>query len=72
MSILKKGIRFNSQDTGAAMTSGEIPFIVMNLTPSGMRKAAILGFEYMRSLGFSLNKALEIMGDATEAQHERG
>ena len=66
MSLLKKGVRFNSQDTGATLTDDEIPFIIMNLTPSGMKKAAIIGFQYMRFLGFSLNKALEIMGNEKE------
>ena len=63
MSILKKGVRFNSQDTDTAMTDDEIPFIITNLTPTGMRKAACVGFHYMKSLGFSINKALEIMGN---------
>jgi hypothetical protein len=66
MSFLKKGVRFNSQDTGAAITDDEIPFIVTNLTPSGMKRAAVIGFHYMKSLGFSLNKALEIMGGKKE------
>ena len=68
MSLLKKGVRFNSQDTGAPITDAEIPFIIMNLTPSGMRKAAVVGFECMRHLGFSLNKALEIMGGKQEGE----
>jgi len=66
MSLLKKGVRFNSQDSGAAMTDDEIPFIIMNLTQSGLKKAACVGFFYMKSLGFSLNKALEIMGSKKE------
>jgi hypothetical protein len=68
MSILKKGVRFNSQDTGAAITGDEIPFIVMNLTPSGMKKAAFIGFQYMKALGFSIDKALEVMGSKQEGE----
>jgi hypothetical protein len=63
VSILKKGVRFTSQDTNNPMTEDEIPFVVHSLTPTGMRRAAVVGVCDMCRQGFSINQALEILGD---------
>jgi hypothetical protein len=63
MNILKRGVRFASQDTDFPILEEEIPLIVINLTPAGMRRLAILGLHYLRGMGYSINKALEILGD---------
>lgn len=63
MSILKKGVRFTSQDTGEPMVRDEIPLLVNNLTSTGMRRAAICGLCLMYQQGYSINAALEILGD---------
>ncbi|MDR2020500.1 MAG: hypothetical protein LBQ14_07025 [Treponema sp.] len=63
MSILKRGVRFMSQDTDYPIMEEEIPFIILNLTPTGMQRLAIVGLQYLRSLGYSINQALELLGD---------
>jgi hypothetical protein len=68
MTILKKGVRFISQDTGNPMLEDEVPFIIKNLTPKGMRCAAILGFVHLQRQGYTLNKALEILGETPKEQ----
>ncbi|MDR2186374.1 MAG: hypothetical protein LBO80_12025 [Treponema sp.] len=64
MSILKKGVRFTSQDTGYPIMEEEIPLIILNLTPIGLQRLAIVGLQYLRGMGYSINQALEILGDA--------
>jgi hypothetical protein len=66
MSILKKGVRFVSQDTGKPITREEIPFIVHSLAPAGLRGAAIVGICYLYQHGYSINKALEFLGEKPE------
>jgi hypothetical protein len=61
--VLKKGVRFVSQDTGLPLLEEEIPFVITSLTPTGMRRAAELGFILIQRQGFSLNQALDILGD---------
>jgi hypothetical protein len=63
MSVLKKGVRFVSQDTDLPMLEEEIPFLVLNLTPAGMRSAAIVGFHCLQRQGYSINKVLEILDE---------
>jgi hypothetical protein len=63
MSVLKKGVRFVSQDTNLPMLDEEVPFIITSLTPTGLRRAAIVGFACMQARGYSINQALEILGD---------
>jgi hypothetical protein len=62
VSVLKKGVRFTSQDTNSPMTEDEVPFVVHNLTPAGIRCAAAFGIWDMCRQGFSINQALEILG----------
>jgi hypothetical protein len=66
MSIFKKGVHFFSQDTDEPMREEEIPFILSNLTPGGLFKAAMVGFAFMQANGFSLNHAIKIMSTNTE------
>ena len=63
MSILKKGVRFTSQDTDYPMLEEEIPFIVLNLTPTSMQRLAIVGLQYLRGMGYSINQTLTFLGD---------
>ena len=63
MNILKKGVRFVSQDTGKPISKEELPLVLCNLTPTGMRRAAIYGLCLMYRQGYSINAALEILGD---------
>jgi hypothetical protein len=63
VSILKKGVRFLSQDTNNPLTWDELPFLVDNLTPAGMRRAAVFGVCGMCLKGYSVNEVLEILGD---------
>jgi hypothetical protein len=68
VSILKKGVRFASQDTNNPMLEEEIPLIVCNLTPKGIHRAALVGFCYMRQQRYSVNKVLEILGGKPKEQ----
>jgi hypothetical protein len=61
MSVLKKGVRFASQDTDFPMLEEEIPLLTVNLTPAGIRNAALVGCFYLRQQGYSINKVLEIL-----------
>jgi hypothetical protein len=63
MNILKRGVRFISQDTGEPMVEDELPLVVNNLTPAGMRRAAIVGVCQMCREGYSVNGLLELLGD---------
>jgi hypothetical protein len=63
MGILKKGVRFISQDTGEPMAEEEIPFLIHNLTPTGLRCAAIVGLYHLHQQGYSINSALELLGE---------
>jgi hypothetical protein len=67
VSILKKGIRFTSQDTGRPLLEEEIPFVITSLTNAGMRAAAEVGFYYLHKQGFSLDQALDILGNPKES-----
>ena len=71
MNIIKRGVRFMSQETDKPMIVEEVPFIVNNLTPQGLRLAAIASFSLLQSWGYSLNQAIELLGGAeTEAPKE--
>jgi hypothetical protein len=63
MSVLKNGVHFISQDTDCPITQEEIPFIISNLTFVGMRRAAIIGFVYLQQNGYTLNEALDTLGE---------
>jgi hypothetical protein len=63
MGLLKKGVRFISQDTGAPMIEAELPFFVHSLTPVGLRRAAIVGLCHLYQQGCSVNSVLEILGE---------
>jgi hypothetical protein len=68
MNILKKGVRFLSQDTGNPMAEEEIPLVVHSLTPAGIRRAAIVGVCQLYRQGHSVNKVLEILGGKPKEQ----
>jgi hypothetical protein len=50
------------------MLREEVPLILANLTPQGRSRAAMVGFHYLQTLGFSINRALELLGD-TPKEH---
>ena len=64
MSILKRGVRFTSQETDKPMLKEEVPLVVMNLTTRGLRLAAAAGFGLLQSWGYSINQAIELLGGA--------
>jgi hypothetical protein len=66
VTVLKKGVRFTSQDSGSPMSEDEVPYIIENLTPTGTRRAAIVGLVYLQRRGYTLNKTLELLGDKPE------
>jgi hypothetical protein len=68
VSVLKRGVRFASQDTGEPMAEDEVPLVIENLTPAGMRRAAIVGFVHLQRHGYTLDKAQEILGDKPKEQ----
>jgi hypothetical protein len=69
MNILKKGVRFVSQDTNTPISQKEIPFILEKLTPMGLRRAALVSLILMKNLGMTLNQALDILDDKPEEKH---
>jgi hypothetical protein len=52
-----------SQDTGEPLLQEEVPLVVMHLTPAGRERAALAGMNYFQAMGYSLNQALELLGD---------
>ncbi|MDR0878959.1 MAG: hypothetical protein LBN21_13000 [Treponema sp.] len=61
MKILKKGIRFFSQDTGTPMLEAEIPSLILNLTRGGMYRAALVGLCAMHEKGLTISQVLNIL-----------
>jgi hypothetical protein len=68
VNLLKRGVRFTSQDTNEPLLQEEVPLIVLNLTPAGRERAALAGIHYFQTMGYSLNQALEILGDTPKEQ----
>jgi hypothetical protein len=69
MSLLKKGVRFISQDTNTPMTLNEIPFIFQELTPKAIQNAALFGLTWMMRQGMTLNQALDLLDDKPKEKH---
>jgi hypothetical protein len=63
MKLLKRGVRFVSQDTDLPLLKEEVPLIIMNLTPAGLERAAMAGFHFFQTMGYSINQVLELLGD---------
>jgi hypothetical protein len=69
MNLLKRGVRFTSQETDTPMLREEVPLVIMNLTPRGLRLAAAAGFGLLQARGYSINRALELLGDTPKGEH---
>jgi hypothetical protein len=57
-----------SQDTDEPLLREEVPLVVWSLTPAGKERAALAGFHYFQAMGYSLNQALELLGDTPKEQ----
>jgi hypothetical protein len=68
VNLLKRGVHFVSQDTNEPLLQEEIPLVVMHLTPVGRERAALVGMHYFQTMGYSLNQALELLGDTPKEQ----
>ncbi|MDR2144609.1 MAG: hypothetical protein LBP29_09595 [Treponema sp.] len=57
------------------MLKEEVPLIITNLTPAGLERAAVAGFHFLQTMGYSLDEALEVLGDtpaaAPRARHRK-
>jgi len=62
MSLLKRGVLINVHEADTPMTREDIPLVVMNLSPHGLRLAAAVGLNVLQGWGYSLNQALAVLG----------